>query len=59
MFDVQIALATKELTPITTLDPPARLGPPESPKHVPPLLEWILMNSSLMLLLLWTSVLGA
>jgi hypothetical protein len=32
----QMALATNELTARTMLVPPSRLGPPESPKQVPP-----------------------
>src|SRR6476469_2009470 len=56
---VQIALATKELTASTVCVPPSRFGPPESPKHVPPVFECSLMNSPLMLLLLCTRVVGA
>jgi hypothetical protein len=47
------------LTPRTMLVPPSRLGPPESPKQVLPLLECNLMNSSLMELLLAISVVAA
>src|SRR3954463_3934134 len=54
-----MALATNELTAKTMLVPPSRFGPPESPKHVPPLLECSLMNSSLMELLLAISVVDA
>jgi hypothetical protein len=38
---------------------PSRLGPPESPKQVPPLFECSLMNSSLMELLLATKLVDA
>ena len=36
-MEVQIDFATKEFTARTTFVPPSRLGPPESPKQVPPL----------------------
>src|SRR6476620_6693938 len=52
-------LATKEFTARTTLVPPSRLGPPESPKQVPPLFECSLMNSSARVSLLATSVVEA
>src|SRR5512133_2895461 len=52
-------LATNELTARTTLVPPSRFGPPESPKQVPPLLECSLMNSSASVSLLATNVVGA
>ena len=52
-------LATKELTARTMLVAPRRFGPPESPKHVPPLLECSLMNSPLIELLLPIRVVGA
>src|SRR4051812_15681501 len=42
-----------------TLVPPSRLGPPDSPKQVPPLFEWSLRNSSLIELLLATRVVAA
>src|SRR3954454_540749 len=38
--------ATNEFTASTTFVPPLRLGPPESPKQVPPLVERSLLNSS-------------
>jgi hypothetical protein len=47
---------TKELTARTVFVPPSKSGPPESPKHVPPLFACSLMNSSLIELLLATSV---
>ena len=59
MFPEQMLLATNEFTPRTTLVPPRRFGPPESPKQVPPLLECSLRNSSLLELLLATSVVWA
>src|SRR5262245_46335 len=52
-------LVTNELSARMMFVPPSRSGPPESPKHVPPLLTWYLMNSSLIELLLAISVDGA
>ena len=40
----QFPLRPKEVTPATTLLSPRKLGPPESPKHVPPV-AWLLDNS--------------
>ena len=36
----QLPLRPKEVTPATTLLSPRKLGPPESPKQVPPV-EWL------------------
>ena len=52
----QLPFVTKELTASTTLVPPSTFGPPESPKHVPPLpcagFAVSLMNSGLITSLL-------
>ncbi len=42
---VQLPLRPKEITPAITLESPIKFGPPESPKHVPPV-ESLLDNIS-------------